>query len=186
MAAAESHLDAAVKLGSLLVLQIDSTTDPVLQQRFHVEAYPSLYFLKNGETRQFNDHRTLPKVCQHISSSAHPQNICGRPSVCWDAMRTCTLASSMHADPSCYCWKPISQCSPPLSSHSCWSLLRAAGGRCRRSASGSRQSAQPAALLASCACELQEEPRMAVSRSGIACLVIDPPRILLQQLSSSW
>ena len=87
----------AVRLGSLLALQIDSTTDPVLQQRFHVEAYPSLYFLKNGETRQFNDHRTLPKVCQQ-----HSQNTCGRPAVCLDAMHTCTLASSMHTDPSCY------------------------------------------------------------------------------------
>lgn len=43
-------------------LQIDSTTNIVLQQRFGVEAYPSLYFLKDGETRECFETRTLAKV----------------------------------------------------------------------------------------------------------------------------
>lgn len=34
----------------------------MLQQRFSVEAYPSLYFLKDGETRECFETRTLQKV----------------------------------------------------------------------------------------------------------------------------
>ena len=56
-----------------LQMQIDSTTELVLQQRFSVEAYPSLYFLKAGETRECFESRTVAKVYQqHMQTSRNP------------------------------------------------------------------------------------------------------------------
>lgn len=53
--------------------QIDSTSELVLQQRFGVEAYPSLYFLKAGETRECFETRTVAKVCQQdMHAARHP------------------------------------------------------------------------------------------------------------------
>lgn len=43
-------------------MQIDSTSELVLQQRFGVEAFPSLYFLRDGETRECFETRTVAKV----------------------------------------------------------------------------------------------------------------------------
>jgi hypothetical protein len=52
--------------------QIDSTSELVLQQRFGVEAYPSLYFLKAGETRECFETRTVAKVCEtHTVPASH-------------------------------------------------------------------------------------------------------------------
>lgn len=42
--------------------QVDSTTDPVLQSRFFLEAYPSLYYLRDGQTRQYLSARNLQHV----------------------------------------------------------------------------------------------------------------------------
>jgi thiol-disulfide isomerase/thioredoxin len=50
--------------GEVHVGKIDSTTELVLQQRFGVEAYPSLYFLKDGETRECHVQRTLQKLSE--------------------------------------------------------------------------------------------------------------------------
>ncbi len=41
---------------------MDSTTDPVLQSRFFLEAYPSLYYLRDGQTRQYLSARNLQHV----------------------------------------------------------------------------------------------------------------------------
>eukprot|EP00208_Stichococcus_sp_RCC1054_P005065 CAMPEP_0206148568 /NCGR_PEP_ID=MMETSP1473-20131121/37011_1 /ASSEMBLY_ACC=CAM_ASM_001109 /TAXON_ID=1461547 /ORGANISM="Stichococcus sp, Strain RCC1054" /LENGTH=232 /DNA_ID=CAMNT_0053545947 /DNA_START=193 /DNA_END=891 /DNA_ORIENTATION=- len=50
---------AAQLKGQIHVGEVDSTTDPVLQSRFHVEGYPSLYYLRDGETRSYMSARTL-------------------------------------------------------------------------------------------------------------------------------
>ena len=57
-------------------MQVDSTKDPVLQSRFFLEAYPSLYYLRDGQTRQYLSARNLQHVRCHEATNGTQLTAC--------------------------------------------------------------------------------------------------------------
>ncbi len=112
--------------------QIDSTTEVVLQQRFGVEAYPSLYFLKNGETRECHVPRTLKTVSLnaaaiHCHCTAPRQNT----SMPW-ASCSCMHTADLQAP-----WLLWTVLLPPAEFHNtCDAAVGVCGGRLARGNAG--------------------------------------------------
>ncbi|KAK9814656.1 hypothetical protein WJX72_009315 [[Myrmecia] bisecta] len=50
--------------GSIHIGKIDGTKEKALMQRFDVEAFPTIYHLRTGETRQYDGKRTLPALLE--------------------------------------------------------------------------------------------------------------------------
>ena len=53
---------AADLKGNVRVAKVDGTKETTLLARFHVEAFPSLFFLKDGRTYAYSGQRSLPQL----------------------------------------------------------------------------------------------------------------------------
>lgn len=92
---------AAFRLRSwfVAVIQVDGTADPVLQKRFATMEYPSIYYLRGEETRQYRGERTTEHV--RTSLQTEPNSLQTEPVIFVSAWLLLCLSSGFSADILC-------------------------------------------------------------------------------------